>query len=343
VKVTIMPLYAAEIIEGLEEIAQDELKRIKGVKILQKRAGEVIFHSDETRLRELKSIQSVYHLLYVPVPRPKALLGDQHFRQLVMAIDQAMSAYPAQTFRTLGIAAAGSESSVMTRLRDTLAKATQLAPADDKGDLLLRIRPSKAQDGWEVLVRLSPRPLATRAWRVRNYEAALNATVAHTLALLTKPRRDDVFLNLCAGSGSIAIERLMITEVERMLAIDNSRETLALSVANFGTAGVIHPSQHLLLADAKRLPIASGVATALAADLPFGQRSGSHRDNMRLYPALFGDAARVAVDGARFALITHEIRLMDQLIPTLDAWQLAQSFRITLRGLHPCIYVFVRR
>ena len=39
--------------------------------------------------------------------------------------------------------------------------------------------PARGGDGWETLVRTTPRPLATRYWRVCNYEAALNATVAH--------------------------------------------------------------------------------------------------------------------------------------------------------------------
>lgn len=339
-------LYGAEVIEGLEAIAQDEVKRrLRGARVVGSDAGEIQFSYAESfaDLANLKTVQAVYRLLRFPIPRPKALLGDQYFRQVIAAIQQILVSQVSGSFRTLGIAAAGSDSSVMLRLRDTLAKTVGLAPTDDKGDLLLRIRPERKRGSWEVLIRTTPRPLATRRWRVRNYEAALNATVAHTLVLLTQPRPDDVFTNLCAGSGSIAIERALAGGAESLLAIDNNAPTLALAQLNFDAAAINHPVGHLVLGDVKQLPLASGIATALAADLPFGQRSGSHGDNSQLYPALFREAARIAAVSAHFAVITHEVKLMDQLMPTFDTWELRKELMINLRGLHPRIYLFLRR
>jgi tRNA (guanine6-N2)-methyltransferase len=339
-------LYVAEVIEGLEAIAQDEIKRrIDGSRIAESDKGEVQFSygGNLSSLTNLKTIQAIYRLLRFPIPRPKALLGDQYFRQIVTTIGQIIASQSPASFRTLGIAAAGSDSSVMLRLRDTLAKAVGLTPADDKGDLLLRIRPDRKRKDWDVLVRITPRPLATRAWRVRNYEAALNATVAHALVLLTQPRSDDVFVNLCVGSGSIAIERALAGRTQSLLAVDNDASTLGLARVNFEAAGVVQPVRYLVLGDVKRLPLASASATALAADLPFGQRSGSHGDNARLYPALLSEAARITAVGAHFAVITHEVRLMDQLMPTFDTWELRKELMITLRGLHPRIYLFLRR
>ena len=338
-------LYVAEVIEGLEFIVRDELlRRVINVHIVPNSLnGEVEFSCklNDPTLAELRSAQAVYHKLRFSVPRPKALLGDQNFRRLVAAIASVLAAKPKDTFRTLGIAAAGSDSSVMRRLRDTLAQAAHLAPVDDKGDLLLRLRPDYA-GGWEALIRISPRPLSTRSWRVRNFDASLNATVAHALVQLTQPSANDIFVNLCAGSGSIIIERLLASKPQAVLGFDRNIGVLSFATANLEAAGLSSPEQYLTLADVTRLPIKNGVANALAADLPFGQRSGSHDENARLYPALFAESARIAAVGAHFAVLTHEVRLMDHLIPTFDSWRLIKAFRITLRGLHPRIYLFQR-
>ena len=42
-------------------------------------------------------------------------------------------------------------------------------------------------EGWEALVRLTPRPLSARPWRVCNLPGALDATAAHAMARLSAP------------------------------------------------------------------------------------------------------------------------------------------------------------
>ena len=42
-------------------------------------------------------------------------------------------------------------------------------------------------EGWEVLVRLTPRPLTARPWRVCNWPGALNAVVAGIGSFVKSP------------------------------------------------------------------------------------------------------------------------------------------------------------
>ena len=79
------------------------------------------------------------------------------------------------------------------------------------------------------------------------------------------------------------------------------------------------------------------------ADLPFGHLVGSHDENEWLYPAILSEAARIARKDALFALITHEIRLMDGILSGYDEWKLIKMMKITLSGLHPRIYVLERK
>lgn len=380
------PLFEAEIVEGIEALAENELRQMREVQIVSRGRGAVQFTyaGNLRRLQALKLTQAIYAVQPFAVPRPKALLGDQHFRAIMTQVDAVLVAWPRNTFKTIHIAAAGAESGVMQRLLADLVRQTGLQPNLEEGDLLLRIR-SKSQEprvksqelriqstdvkvtgkrldsalstqhstlnaqrstltspAWEVLTRLTPRPLATRAWRVCNYEGALNATVAQAMALLTQPKPSDVILNLLCGSGSLLIERGLWGEAAQMMGCDINQLARDCAEQNIKAAAFAKALQ-VMDWDARQLPLPDQSVDVLLADLPFGNLLGSHRDNLNLYPAVLREAARVAKPNARFVLITHEIKLIEAVLTDLSGlWQVKESLKVTLRGLHPRIYILNR-
>ena len=85
-------------------------------------------------------------------------------------------------------------------------------------------------------------------------------------------------------------------------------------------------------------------STYSGADLPWGQLLGSHEDNLKLYPLVLAEAARVAAPGARAVFITHEIRLMERTLRDFaDRWTTQKEVRVFQGGLHPRIYLLARR
>jgi 23S rRNA G2445 N2-methylase RlmL len=230
----------------------------------------------------------------------------------------------------------------MRRLSDEIAERTGLKQAANEGDLQIALRrPVEGGEGWECLVRLSPRPLATRAWRVCNFHGALNAAVANAMVRLTQPRARDVFLNIACGSGTLLIERLAAGSVQRVIGCDLDPEVLECARANAAAAGA-GETVELYGWDARALPLPDRGVDTLCADLPFGNLVGSHRDNLSLYPAILAEAARVARPGALFVVISHEVRLMEELLSQSTGWQAEQTIRVTLGGLNPRIFVLRR-
>lgn len=294
-------------------------------------------------LLTLNTAIAVYLVRTYPVPRPKGLLGHQFFTQLLQQIQSVRVLHPPQTFRTLYLSAAGSHSSVMQRIQNELAAHTGLQIASHEGDLLLRLRPAPNGEGWQSLVRLTPRPLITRFWRVCNFEGALNAAIARSMIELTQPAPRDIFLNLACGSGSLLIERLLTAPARRALGIDLNSAALACARENLRAAGKRVNVARLLRADATQIPLPAGSITALAADFPFGHLVGSHAQNVQLYPALLREAGRVAQPGARFALITHEVRLTENLLHAHPQWEVQGMWRVTQGGLHPRIFLLRRK
>lgn len=338
-------LIEAEVAEGLEDTARDEIQQHLGGEIdprtlcLVKGAVQFSYSGSLTRLAHLRSVNSIYCVLQFAVPRPRALLGHQHLTTLFRALDHVLESAHPGSFASLHLSAAGSDTSIMNRIKDELIRHTGLKLDDVAGDLLIRIRP--ASTGWEVLVRTTPRPLATRGWRACNFEGALNAPTAYALIRLLNVGPDDVLMNIGCGSATLLIEAFNSSPARLSLGCDISQDALQCARLNIRAANL--EAIILLEADMRALPLQRSSVTALCADLPFGQLVGTHEENQRLYPAMLREAARIAATGARFGLITHEIRLVESLLRDNAHWRVEQVLRVSLRGLHPRIYLLSRR
>lgn len=340
-----MTRYEAEVAAGLAPICTQEIRQLDPqIKFAASSPSDAVvfsYRGSVTRLLQLKTVIAVYEVLSFDIPRPKALLGHQNWQRLLERIEANLGLLGADQYASFYISAAGSNSSVMQRIKQALAEATGLTNAETEGDLLLRIRPTpNRKRSWDVLIRLTPRPLATREWRVCNMEGALNASVARAMVYLSQPTQTDQVLNLACGSGTVLIERQMDADTSYAIGVDIDPQTLAYARQNVEASGIV---AELLHADATNLPFANQQFNQLFADLPFGQLVGSHEDNVSLYPALLTEAARVAQQGAKFVLITHEVTLMKQLLHEMqDNWRCLNEYKITLSGLHPRIYVLER-
>jgi tRNA (guanine6-N2)-methyltransferase len=339
----------AVVAEGLEPIARDEIAALgRSVRFARSggepASGVLIFDytGDLRALLRLRSISSLYLARSYAVPRPKGLLGDEHFRGLLAQIATARGLHPAGSFASLYISAAGTESAVMQRLRAELVASSGLAEGEEDGDLFIRLRRTPgAAEGWDALVRLAPRPLATRPWRVCNMEGALNGAVAHAMNLLTRPDPRDSYLNIGCGSATLLIERLLHGPARRAIGCDTSPAALRCATLNLAAAQLSERSE-LHSWDATALPLPDASIDVITSDLPFGHLVGSHAENMALYPALLRETARVARPKARCAILSHEVRLLERLLADSQVWSIEQTIRVSLGGLYPRIFLLRR-
>src|SRR5258708_37379995 len=114
----------------------------------------------------LRTAHAAYLALAFSGRRPTALLGHQNLRALLERIQVIRGLHPPGTVCTFRFGAAGRDTSTFRRLATELEAQSGLRHDPDDGELLIRIRPSaEPDDGWEALIRLSPRPRSTRDWR----------------------------------------------------------------------------------------------------------------------------------------------------------------------------------
>src|SRR6266542_3486848 len=263
---------------------------------------------------------------------------------LLDQVEAVRRLHPPGAFRSFRLSAPGRDSAALRRLRAELTERTGLPEDPDDGELYLRIRRARQPaDGWEALVRLSPRPLSARAWRAFNLPGALNATIAAAMVELSRPRASDRVLNLMCGSGTILVERLAHGPAALAAGCDLDPAALAGSGANLDAAGLADAAA-LARMDATALALRDVACKVLLADLPYGHRMGTHEANAALYPAVLAEAARVTEPGGVMVLVTHELRLFERCLPEARRWwSVERTVQVDQKGHHPVIYLLRRR
>jgi len=294
-------------------------------------------------VHELRTLVAVQLVLRYPVPRPKALLGDALRRQMlgdvVAAVADATSVTGAR-FTALRLEAAGRDSDVMRRLADALAEGVGLPVDEDDGDLVVRARPEA--DGWALLLRTTPRPLSTRAWRVCDRPGGLNASLAAAMGWLASPPPGARVANPFVGTGTLAIELALADRRAQVAGFDLDPEAIACARRNAEAAGVA-ARLNLEVSDAVAWPQADASLDLVLADPPWGDAVGSRAGNKTLYPAFLAEAARCLRPGGRLAWVTHEVELTRASLAGPGPWRMLHDRRVWHGGHHPWVMVLERR
>lgn len=337
--------YEAEVLRGLLPFARQELQELAQFRLPRDSQADTQndeallfdYAGDSRILTRLRTVVAVYRVVDFAVPRPKALLGQQHWQRLLAAIQSVRQKHDFAGFR---LSAAGKDSSILTRLRQDIAHATGLAESNE-GELLLRLRPSP--QGWQVLIRLTPRPLSARAWRVCNMAGGLNATLAASMIKLAKLQPDDRLFNPMCGSSTLLVEARASGFTGLAHGCDIAASAIACSQANLQAAG--YSDIWLEQADAthiKSKTLAKNYS-CIVADVPWGDAIGNTADNLELYRNFLQSMAQRSCPAARLLLLTHDIKKFEQVLAEQNFWQKKTVInKIYHGGHHPSLYLLCK-
>ncbi|MFC4615829.1 methyltransferase [Cellulomonas algicola] len=312
----------------------------------------------------LRTAVAAYVSLHFDVPRPRSLTSGDHLARIVDAVYASLRVAGSSSFR---FEAAGSDSAVFARLAELLHDATGLQHDPADGQLVVRVRrgarlpgvdarrtgaggrgaggrtTADVDPGWDVLVRVGPRPLSARTWRVTDYPGALNATIAAAMVRLGGVRDEDRVLNLMCGSGTLLAERLLAGPAATAVGVDVSAEALDAARANLAAA---HVRATLVAADVlTSTPGADGPWEAGAFDLvlvdpPWSALHGDHASAVDVHAGVLRAARAAAAPGARSVVVTHEVKVMERCLREASAlWSVRDTLRVFAKGHHPRVYV----
>ena len=345
--------YEIELVSGLERFVDDELARKLGGRgyrsLGSHREGRlsIRYGGPVAPLLGLRSATAVHAVEWFDAPRPRALLGHENFTRLASSIGRVIEMHPAGSFRTIRVRAAGSNSSVLRRLRDEIASAFGLEDREDTGHLNVSIRRSGRGAGWEALIRLTPMPLSARAWRVCNRPDALNATIAHAMTALPGHGRGERFVNLGCGSGTLSIERAVMGGAGHIVGVDADVGALACARENTEAAGVLGEVE-ILRGDMRQAPLRDASFDTAASDLPFGMIGNTGDGLDVLYDAALREAGRLVRPGGAFVAYTARRRLFEAALARHNGlWRRTAEVPLRVsfhRGyIAPSIYLLRRR
>ncbi len=292
---------------------------------------EAVINLDDVRdALGYRTVVAAYLSVPFDVPRPRSLVSPENVARLAESVRGLPSRF--ETFR---VSAAGSDSDDMLRWRDAIGDATGLVEDEDDAELLIRLR-KKDGGGWEVLLRLTPRPLSTRTWRTERYEGGLNACIAAAVVQATDPSPDDRFVDLMCGSGTLLIERLSVGVPSLCVGVDISVDAIDKTKTHLRNAAIRGAKVQLQHADVLEV---TGEFDKLVVNLPWGTTVGSHDENETLYPAALAAASRLALPGATLCALTHEIRVFEAALAAQSDWSLADEYRFFQKGHWPRLFV----
>lgn len=343
-----------EVLEGCAPFARAEAQQLGEANLVG--PTEVRLRTaDLTGVKSLRRVVAAYLVLRIPARRPTELLETSVQQEIAESIALIRRSAPKPRFTGVRLRAAGADTAPMRRLESEIAAGADL-PVQEDGDLVVRVR--KAKDllvsgrsalapalppgpAWELLIRLTPRPLATRAWRTVNYPGAVNAAIAASALDILDVGAEDSLLDMTCGSGTFLIEQLHEAVPERIVGVDLSAEALAAASAHQRAArrrGRID----WLQGDVLTMPLEGGF-TRLISNPPWGTLLGEHETNEELLRALLRRAEELAAPSARLAILTHEIGRMEYVIAGgTGSWSLLQEHRFFQKGHHPRLFVFER-
>jgi predicted RNA methylase len=182
--------------------------------------------------------------------------------------------------------------------------------------------------------------LTQRFGELRRTPASTNPVVAAVLTRLAKIEPGQTVLDPFCGAGTLLVHAAEMARPGRLLGFDVQNRWLRMAAENLRTRRV---AALLGRADAAHLPVATGAADRVVANLPFGKRVGSHRVNAELYPAALAEIARVLPGNGRAVLLTDDKRLFRETVQRTRLIRVVKEIVLVRGGLHPSAYVVAKR
>jgi 23S rRNA G2445 N2-methylase RlmL len=328
--------YAASVLPGLEEIAEDEIKSmLPGARPVDQTRGWTVFtHAgDANALLRLRTTEDVFVLLYrtdkLPPNRSKAIpllmhraRDSYHWEQAMTSLYQTRRPVKRVTFRViaqmsgkLGFRRHEVGDAVITGIA---ARWPRWKPVSEDAHVEVW---AVVNGSWAAIgLRLSSRRMRHRAYKTDHRPASLRPSLAAAMVRVSKPRAGDRFCDPMCGAGTILAERALQGPFAELIGGDIDRDALQAAAANLMHVPAIGRQQVLHLWDACSLPFRSHSLDAIVSNLPFGVQLGSHADNVTLYTHFFDETVRCLRPGGRAVLLSGEKALVRDLLratPTL--------------------------
>lgn len=208
------------------------------------------------------------------------------------------------------------------------------APGNYEAELRITLRRNGSADlSLKLYTLADPR----FAYRVGALPASMHpATAAAVLRYAREHLKSGArVLDPCCGSGTFLIERGKLTDTASLTGVDIAHKAVDIARSNAAAAGA---DAKFICNDCLRFE-ANRKYDEVIANLPFGNRVGSHKDNERLYAAMLDKLPLWLVGGGIAILYTMEFTLLKKLVRERKNLTLITETRTEAGGLLPGVFL----
>jgi 23S rRNA G2445 N2-methylase RlmL len=259
-------------------------------------------------IQKLRSVSRAYVVLQHPKYNPlylshhKSILGD--------LIRMVITTNGPSAFKTFKIACAGSDSSEVREIATYVEEKFSLV---EKEEADLKIHIAKIDEGWEIGIQITPRPLSVRDYKMNNLSGAMDPTIAYALNDLCALDTAESHLNIFSGSATLLIEAgLSYPHLTKLIGFDNNKEHLSLAMQNIKEAGLIRRIE-LKEKDIFEKPDL-GTFDVITSDLPFGMAISKNEDLESLYRCFVDYCQETLNKNGSLVMYTSQHEILEKIL-----------------------------
>lgn len=176
-----------------------------------------------------------------------------------------------------------------------------------------------------------------RDYRLFETKSSLNPALAFAMNKLGELDEKDRVLDPCCGTGTILIERQLLTPPALGVGVDIDPRALEKAQANAQKAGVEIKFKH---GDIQEQKFPEGYFTKVISNLPYGINSGSREKNIKLYRFLAQTLPQWLKKNGKIVLITSSGNLLWNSFAKVESLKFMEKVAIPEDHLKRNIYIY---
>lgn len=191
------------------------------------------------------------------------------------------------------------------------------------------------------------RNLFRREWRKYTSPAGVNPALAYILCIVSEVNEKDKVIDPFCGGGTIALTAAVYFNPEKVFASDISGNAVDMTSRNAGEINKMKivklNSKNFVVfrSNVSQLKLQEGSVNKIISNLPFGIRSKSHDENIKIYREFEIKANKLLSSGDTVTVLTQEKDLIQNTFN--KHFRIKKEFDVDQGGLIPKVFVFEKK
>ncbi len=181
--------------------------------------------------------------------------------------------------------------------------------------------------------------LYRRDWKKHHVPASVNPALAYILCKVANISESDVVYDPFCGAGTIVLTAALYFNPIKSFGSDVSGKAIDAAIANNKLAAT---KATFFRANITSLKLQNSYVTKLISNLPFGIRTGDHKENEKIYSLLAAKADSFLSPNGSLTLLTTEKKLLKDVFKS-SPFKIVKEILVEQGKLFPTIFVLKRK